>query len=268
MAPHGGYRPAPSAITAPTPRPYGRCETVRAGSALGAMGARAALALFATGALFAAGALRTAGAAGRCGGLLAAAGAAGAGTGGAVAGSLLGGVHGRFLRVASTTGCRRWRHSRRRRGARPVRCDERSAGVQDRSGRSTERARRGHERVAPAPGPCSDRPASRKARTVRCPVCWLNGWFAVAHLHLAVEHGEDLLAVVDVPAVRLVGPVQPRRDAVHLRDVQRTPGAIGTEGLAANDLHGQGFSLSLEESCRQPLPSTGRGFSRASRPCG
>ena len=29
----------------------------------------------------------------------------------------------------------------------------------------------------------------------------------VVHVHLAIEHGEDFLAIVDMPLVRLVGPM-------------------------------------------------------------
>ena len=67
---------------------------LRPGSGLGAAGAGAALALRAALALHAAWARRAAGAGGLCGGLLAAAGAAGAGTRDAVAGDLLSGIHG------------------------------------------------------------------------------------------------------------------------------------------------------------------------------
>jgi hypothetical protein len=57
------------------------------------------------------------------------------------------------------------------------------------------------------------------------------------HDHLAIEHHKHFLAVVDMPFVRLIRPVQARGDAVHVGDVQRAPSALGGEGLAANNLH-------------------------------
>ncbi|MNG14824.1 hypothetical protein D3C84_986110 [compost metagenome] len=62
--------------------------------------------------------------------------------------------------------------------------------------------------------------------------------FPVAHPHLPIEHHEDFLAVIDVPFVGLVGPVQARGDAVHVGDIQRRPGAVPGEGFAANDFQG------------------------------
>jgi MFS family permease len=60
---------------------------------------------------------------------------------------------------------------------------------------------------------------------------------AIVHLHPAIQHHKHFFAVIDVPAVRLVGPVQARGDAVHVGDVQRLPGPAAGEVLAADDLH-------------------------------
>jgi hypothetical protein len=54
---------------------------------------------------------------------------------------------------------------------------------------------------------------------------------------LSIQHHKHFFAVIDVPAVRLVGPVQARGDAVHVGDVQRLPGPAAGEVLAADDLH-------------------------------
>src|SRR5258706_2849936 len=61
--------------------------------------------------------------------------------------------------------------------------------------------------------------------------------FAIAHLDAAIENGENFLAIVDVPLVGLIGPVQTGRDAAHAGDVERAPGTRGREGLAADDFH-------------------------------
>src|SRR5690606_18631076 len=53
---------------------------------------------------------------------------------------------------------------------------------------------------------------------------------AVVHVDRAVEDGEDLGAVVDVPDVRLVGPVQPHGGGVDLGDGGGAPGEIDLEG--------------------------------------
>ena len=60
---------------------------------------------------------------------------------------------------------------------------------------------------------------------------------AIMHQHLAIEHHKHFLAVVDVPFLRLICPVQARGDAVHAGDVQRAPGSLGGERLAADNLH-------------------------------
>lgn len=130
---------APTVAVGPPPAPVRTC----AGSGPGAAAVRAA------------GALRVAGAGGRRGalrrGLLAAAEAARSGTGGAVAGGLLGVVHDGFPWLASMTGCLRWPHCRRGSATRTGVCDQRSAPVRQRSRQATERLRRRHATV-PAAG--------------------------------------------------------------------------------------------------------------------
>ena len=45
--------------------------------------------------------------------------------------------------------------------------------------------------------------------------------FSVVHINFAVHHGKHFLAVVDVPFVGLVRPVQAYGGAVHIGDVER-----------------------------------------------
>src|SRR5690606_29426101 len=59
---------------------------------------------------------------------------------------------------------------------------------------------------------------------------------AVAHFHAPVEDDEYLLAVVHVPPVGPVGPVQAGGDAVHAGDVDGAPRTVGLESVAADDL--------------------------------
>src|SRR5258706_1403529 len=61
--------------------------------------------------------------------------------------------------------------------------------------------------------------------------------FAVVHVDGAVEHREDLFAVVDVPPVGLIGPVKAPGRAVDVGDVQRSPGLLAGEFPAADKLH-------------------------------
>lgn len=51
--------------------------------------------------------------------------------------------------------------------------------------------------------------------------------FAITHLDAAVEHGEHFFAVVHMPSIWLVRPVQADGDSVQIRDVERVP----TRGL-------------------------------------
>ena len=46
--------------------------------------------------------------------------------------------------------------------------------------------------------------------------------FSVVHIDFAVHHGKHFLAIVDVPFVGLVRPVQTHGDAVHIGDVEST----------------------------------------------
>ncbi len=49
----------------------------------------------------------------------------------------------------------------------------------------------------------------------------------VVHVDGAVEDNENLRPVVDVPHVGLIGPVQPHRGVLDLRDVQCAPRGAG-----------------------------------------
>src|SRR5471032_753627 len=73
---------------------------------------------------------------------------------------------------------------------------------------------------------------------------------AVVHVHLAVHHGEDFLAVVDVPAVGLVGPVQAHSGVLHGGDQVGAPGAPGAVVLAAHDPHAWFQSYSICSAVR------------------
>ena len=117
---------------------------MRPGSGLGAR----ALGAGTAGALGATLAACAAGAGARCSLLLAATGTAGAGTVGAVAGGLRGGVHGHFLRFGSSTGCPRCPHCRCDPQTFPGHCDRPSKVHRERSLRSTERSARSLAGVA------------------------------------------------------------------------------------------------------------------------
>ncbi len=77
---------------------------------------------------------------------------------------------------------------------------------------------------------CSEARTAKKAQ--RAPVAESGQdqgrpFLAVVHVHLVVEHDEDLRTFVDVPDVWLVGPVQAHRNTVDVGDLQRLPGARG-----------------------------------------
>src|SRR5437899_1682921 len=61
---------------------------------------------------------------------------------------------------------------------------------------------------------------------------------AIEHCNSAIENCKDLLAVVDVPLVRLICPVHAGCDAVHAGDVNCVPCARGDKFTASNDFHG------------------------------
>ncbi|MNI48043.1 hypothetical protein D3C73_1025880 [compost metagenome] len=68
---------------------------------------------------------------------------------------------------------------------------------------------------------------------------FLHTLLSVSHLYLAIEHDEYFLAVVHVPFVGLVGPVQACGDAIHVGDIQCAPGTLGGEAFTADDVHGR-----------------------------
>ena len=59
----------------------------------------------------------------------------------------------------------------------------------------------------------------------------------VMHINSAIQHDKHLFAIVNVPLIGLISPVQASGDAIHVGDVDRTPGAIGFEGFAVDDFH-------------------------------
>ena len=61
--------------------------------------------------------------------------------------------------------------------------------------------------------------------------------FAVVHVHCAIEYGEHLFAIINVPFVGLVGPVQSGRGSLHIGNIQRGPRAVTSEITAANYFH-------------------------------
>jgi hypothetical protein len=65
----------------------------------------------------------------------------------------------------------------------------------------------------------------------------LNAQLAVVHIDRAVENCEYLFAVVDMPLVRLVGPVKSGRSSTHVSDVVSTPSTRCGEILASNNSH-------------------------------
>ena len=68
--------------------------------------------------------------------------------------------------------------------------------------------------------------------------------FAVMHVDRAVEHHEHLLAIVHMPAIRLVGPMQARGNAAHVGNVERAPGMLSSKRLGADDVHGGSLARS------------------------
>jgi hypothetical protein len=60
---------------------------------------------------------------------------------------------------------------------------------------------------------------------------------AVMHIDRAVENCKYLLAIVHMPFVRLVGPVETSRGPAHVGDVVSTPSARSGEILAPNNSH-------------------------------
>lgn len=59
----------------------------------------------------------------------------------------------------------------------------------------------------------------------------------VMHINRAIQHDKYLFAIVDVPLIGLISPVQASGDAIHIGDVDRPPGAISFEGFAVDDFH-------------------------------
>lgn len=61
--------------------------------------------------------------------------------------------------------------------------------------------------------------------------------FAVMHVDNAVENSKDFLAIVDMPFVGLIRPVQTGSDSAHVGNVERSPGSAGGKVLAADDVY-------------------------------
>src|ERR1700693_2433181 len=60
---------------------------------------------------------------------------------------------------------------------------------------------------------------------------------SVVHVNDATQYREDFLAVVDVPVIRLISPMQSHADPCHICDIQRAPGSIRPKVTSANNLH-------------------------------
>ena len=65
----------------------------------------------------------------------------------------------------------------------------------------------------------------------------LDAGLAVMHIDRAVEDDKDFYTIVDMPPVRLVGPVETDRSSPHVGDVVSTPSARGGEIFAPNNSH-------------------------------
>ena len=59
----------------------------------------------------------------------------------------------------------------------------------------------------------------------------------VVHVRYPVQNHEDLVAVIYVPSVRLVRPVQARRDAVHIGNRERIPCLSGSKISGGQEFH-------------------------------
>lgn len=80
--------------------------------------------------------------------------------------------------------------------------------------------------------------------------------FSVVHIDFAVHHGKHFLAVVDVPFVGLVRPVQTHGDAVHIGDVEGAPCAGSSKFGGADSLCVGHFRVSLILYLDKPSDTT------------
>src|SRR6185312_6672202 len=77
----------------------------------------------------------------------------------------------------------------------------------------------------------------------------------IVHVDPAIEDGEHLLAVIDMPPVRPIGPMEAGRDAPHIRDLERVPCVNSPEVLGTNESRrhenlGEVFAIHAPEAHR------------------
>ena len=65
----------------------------------------------------------------------------------------------------------------------------------------------------------------------------LDARVSIPHFDSAIEDGEYLLPVIDVPFVWLICPMKARGGAAHIGNVSRAPRAICLEGASAKYFH-------------------------------
>ena len=70
----------------------------------------------------------------------------------------------------------------------------------------------------------------------------------VFHLNRAIEHDENLGAIIDVPDIGLVGPMQPHRGAFNFGEITGSPGTGSSEAAVVLIDVGHGTNLILRES--------------------
>ena len=74
---------------------------------------------------------------------------------------------------------------------------------------------------------------------------FLNSIQPVVHIDNAVQHCEHFFAIIDMPLVRLVRPMQPRRRSLHVRYVCRTPCPRRLEFPCSYDFHASSSSAAI-----------------------
>lgn len=69
----------------------------------------------------------------------------------------------------------------------------------------------------------------------------------ILHVNRTIEHNENLGAVIDVPDIGLVGPMQPHRRTFNFGEIAGAPGAGGGEAAIILINIGNGFLLIWRE---------------------
>ncbi len=79
--------------------------------------------------------------------------------------------------------------------------------------------------------PCEKHVANRQCHDA------LDAGLAIMHIHRSVEDCENFLTIVDMPFIRLVGPVETDGGSTHVGYVVSPPGSSGGKVFATNNSH-------------------------------